>query len=112
MYGYLICKQVIINFYQGFGENGRVLEWIFNRVNNEDVAQMSPVGHIPKPGTINIDGLGNIDMEGLMTIPKKYWQEELGRLKTYYEEQFNEDLPAEIWNQFNALKDRIESIPQ
>lgn len=70
------------------------------------------MGYVPKPGSINVDKLGKIDMEGLMSIPKKYWQEELGRLKTYYEEQFNEDLPAEIWNQYNALKERINKIEE
>lgn len=96
----------------GFGENMRVLEWICKRVDGEDIAQPSPVGLVPKPGTINIDGLGKLDMEGLMSIPKQYWQEELGRLKKYYEDQFNEDLPAELWNQFNALRDRINNIEE
>ena len=99
-------------YFVGFCENARVLEWILRRVDNEDIADPSPIGYIPKPGSINIDGLGDIDMKGLMTIPKSYWQEELGRLKKYYEEQFNEDLPAEIWNQFNALQERINKIPE
>lgn len=81
-------------------------------MNNDDIADMSPVGYVPKPGSINVEGLGDVDMKGLMTIPKKYWQEELGRLKTYYEEQFTEDLPAEIWNQFNALQDRINKMKE
>lgn len=96
----------------GFGENSRVLEWIFDRTNNADNCVKSPVGNIPKPNTINVDGLGKLDMEGLMSIPKKYWKEELESLKKYYEDQFNEDLPKEIWNQYDALKERINNIKE
>ena len=67
---------------------------------------------MPKPGSINVDGLGKLDMDGLMSLPKKYWEEELVNLKKYYEEQFNEDLPAELWNQYNALKERISSLKE
>lgn len=96
----------------GFGENSRVLEWIFNRTNNDDIAMPSPVGNIPKPGTVNIDGLGKIDMDELMSIPKKYWNEELVSLKKYFEDQFNEDLPQEMWDQYNKLKQRIADIKE
>ncbi len=34
----------------GFGENIRVLDWIFRRCNGEDIAMKSPVGLLPKPG--------------------------------------------------------------
>lgn len=72
----------------------------------------SPVGNIPKPGTVNIDGLGKIDMDELMSIPKKYWNEELVSLKKYFEDQFNEDLPQEMWDQYNKLKQRIADIKE
>ncbi len=72
----------------------------------------SPVGHVPKPNTINTDGLGKLDMDGLMSIPKKYWLEELESLKKYFQNQFNDDLPAEMWNQYNALKERISNIEE
>ena len=109
---FVLNFQLILLADLGFGENMRVLEWICKRVDGEDIAQPSPVGLVPKPGSINIDGLGKLDMEGLMSIPKQYWQEELERLKKYYEDQFNEDLPAELWNQFNALRDRISNIKE
>ncbi|CAF4885830.1 unnamed protein product, partial [Rotaria magnacalcarata] len=36
----------------GYGDNIRVLDWIIRRVNNEDVADVSPVGLLPKKGSI------------------------------------------------------------
>ncbi|CAF5028753.1 unnamed protein product, partial [Rotaria magnacalcarata] len=38
----------------GYGDNIRVLDWIIRRVNNEDVADVSPVGLLPKKGSINL----------------------------------------------------------
>ena len=32
----------------GFGENCRVLEWVLRRCDDEDVADVTPVGYIPK----------------------------------------------------------------
>ncbi|CAF4358771.1 unnamed protein product, partial [Rotaria magnacalcarata] len=53
----------------GYGDNIRVLDWIIRRVNNEDVADVSPVGLLPKKGSINLDGL-NVDWDKLISIPK------------------------------------------
>ncbi len=89
-----------------------MLEWIFNRTNHVDNAKRSEIGWVPKPDSININGLGELDMEGLMSIPKKYWKEELVSLKKYFEDKFNEDLPQEMWNQYNALQERINNIKE
>ncbi len=44
----------------GFGENIRVLDWICQRIDGADIAEPSPVGLVPKPGSLNIDGLGKV----------------------------------------------------
>lgn len=98
---------VFLVFFLGFGENCRVLEWVLKRCDNEDVADVSPIGYIPKPGTINTDGLGEIDTKKLFEIPKEYWLEECENLRTYYDEQLGEDLPKAIDDELNALKERL-----
>ena len=94
----------------GFGENCRVLEWVLKRCNDEDVADPTPIGYVPKPGTINTDGLDKpVDMEKLFAIPKDYWLEECESLRKYYEEQVGEDLPKEITDELNALVARLNA---
>lgn len=39
----------------GFGENCRVLDWVMKRINNEDVAQSTPIGLVPKPEALNLE---------------------------------------------------------
>lgn len=92
----------------GFGENCRVLEWILKRCDNEDVADATPIGYVPKKDTININELGEIDMKKLFHIPTDYWLEECENLRTYYEEQLGEDLPQAVRDELNALQERLE----
>ena len=41
----------------GYGENSRVLAWIFERCDGKDVAVETEIGYMPKPGAINVEGL-------------------------------------------------------
>ena len=41
----------------GFGENSRVLEWVFRRCEGEAEAVETPIGYVPAPGELNIEGL-------------------------------------------------------
>ena len=41
----------------GFGENSRVLEWVFRRCNGESEAVETPIGLVPAEGELNIEGL-------------------------------------------------------
>ena len=52
----------------GFGENGRVLEWIIGRCNGEDIAQDSIIGKIPKEGSLNMTGLDGVDLDAVSSI--------------------------------------------
>lgn len=79
------------------------------RCDNEDVADVSPIGYIPKPDAINIEGLGDIPMKKLFDIPKDYWLEECERLRTYYDEQLGEDLPSAVLDELNALEERLKT---
>lgn len=94
----------------GFGENGRVLEWVLKRCKNEDVADVSSIGYIPKPDAINIEGLSEPpEMDKLFNIPKDYWLEECKSLRQFYDEQLGEDLPTAVLDELNALEERLKA---
>ena len=93
----------------GFGENCSVLEWILRRCDDEDVANVSPIGYIPKPDSINIDGIGELDMEKLFEISKDYWLEECENLGKYYQEKLGEDLPQAVRDELKALEERLKA---
>ena len=95
----------------GFGENCRVLDWIFRRTEGEDCAQKSAVGMIPTTDAIKLDGLKEeVDMEALFNLPKEMWQQEVHDIRKYFEEQVSEDLPAEIMEELQNLEKRVDSM--
>ncbi|CAF3286340.1 unnamed protein product [Rotaria socialis] len=93
----------------GFGDNIRVLDWIIRRVNNEDVADVSPVGLLPKKGSINLDGL-DINWEKLLSIPKDYWTGDIEETLTWLDGQLGDDLPQDIRAEIQKQKDRISQL--
>ena len=92
----------------GFGDNFRVLEWILKRCNNEVEARETPIGYIPYAKDINLEGLDNFteaDVEGLLSIEKDVWAEEIAGTEAHYA-KFDR-LPAEMTHQLQALKTRF-----
>ena len=96
----------------GFGENIRVLEWICRRVDGENVAQESAIGLLPVAGSLNIEGLGSVDMEQLLSVPKAYWQEDMEETEHFLQQQVGCDLPRAITQQVQQQKKRVHAIQQ
>lgn len=95
----------------GFGENSRVLDWVLRRIDGEECYQQTPIGRLPTPGSINMDGLGQrIDEKELFSIPKPFWQKEVEEIKQYYDNQLPHDLPQEIGKEWQELKGRVEDM--
>ncbi|XP_065569074.1 phosphoenolpyruvate carboxykinase, cytosolic [GTP]-like isoform X3 [Artemia franciscana] len=94
----------------GFGDNIRVLDWILKRCEGEAVAQPSPIGLLPKPGSLNTDGLNDLDFNELFNLPQRFWQDEVKDLETYFSEQFGDDLPNKILAELQDLKKRISHL--
>jgi len=94
----------------GFGENIRVLDWVLQRLNGEDVAEESAVGLIPTSKSINMEGLEdeNIDMEQLFRLPQDFWLQEVKDAEKYLREQVGDDVPNEIWEELKKLEKRVE----
>jgi phosphoenolpyruvate carboxykinase (GTP) len=99
----------------GFGDNIRVLEWIFRRVDGDDsVAVPSPIGFLPKEGSINISGLESykdLDMKELMRLPKAFWQEEIKEIRHFFETEVADDLPQEIRHELDIMEKDINEMP-
>lgn len=94
----------------GFGENIRVLEWIFGRVENKaDIAVKTPIGYVPTHDSFDLAGL-NIKpeaLEELFKIDREFWAAEADELKKYFDEYVNESTPKEIYEQIEGLKKRL-----
>jgi phosphoenolpyruvate carboxykinase (GTP) len=92
----------------GFGENSRVLEWIFRRCDGEAEATETPIGLVPAPGELNLDGLDVTDaqMRELTSVDESALRDEIPQVEEHLA-KFGDQLPTEITNQLEALKQRL-----
>ena len=83
----------------GFGDNMRVLEWIMKRCFDEIDAVDSPIGYMPNPEDINIEGLeGEVSLDtikDLLTVDKDLWKQEVDGIKEFYG-KFGDKVPKEL----------------
>ncbi|XP_069044161.1 phosphoenolpyruvate carboxykinase [GTP], mitochondrial [Lepisosteus oculatus] len=100
----------------GFGENSRVLEWIFRRCEREGNEERgdgvhSAVGWLPAEGALPVAGLpGPVDMGALFHLPKAFWERETQEVRRYLTEQVGEDLPGAIEGELRGLEDRVKEM--
>ena len=94
----------------GFGENSRVLAWVFERCDDEGGAEQTPIGLVPAEGALETAGLGLSaeDMEKLLSADTDEWIAQLPQLKEHYA-MFGERLPAELREQLHALETRLRA---
>lgn len=92
----------------GFGDNFRVLEWIIKRCEGKADAVETPIGYLPRPEDINLEGL-DMDMETLkkiLTVDNEKWTAETKEIEEYYK-IFGDKLPAELRAELEGLKERL-----
>lgn len=94
----------------GFGENSRVLKWIFERVSGKGKAVETPIGYMPTPDAIDTEGLDISEeaMKELLTVNKEEWLEEVASIREYYK-IYGDKLPKELERQLNALEERLRN---
>ena len=79
----------------GFGENSRVLKWVIERIDGQAAAVETPIGHVPAPGSLDIDGLDLTEAElaQALAVDAEEWKAELPQIQEWFE-KFGDDLPG------------------
>ena len=92
----------------GYGENSRVLEWVFERVSGRGEATETPIGFVPTHSAINVEGLNvtPADIEELLTVHDDEWRDEVPRIEEHFA-QFGDRLPARLDAQLKDLEARL-----
>jgi phosphoenolpyruvate carboxykinase (GTP) len=94
----------------GFGENSRVLKWIFERTEGAGKANKTAIGYMPTEDALDVDGLdvSAKDMHELLNLSKEEWQAEVESIKEHYSKYGR--MPAELVNQLKALEERVNKM--
>ena len=94
----------------GYGDNSRVLAWIFDRCDGKDNAVETPIGFMPKEGAINTDGLADYYKETLPEILKvdtEGWLKEIKDVRENHYSKFGSHLPQELMDCLNDIEARL-----
>jgi phosphoenolpyruvate carboxykinase (GTP) len=92
----------------GFGENSRVLEWIFRRCDGEGDVVETPIGLVPTADSLDTEGLdcSAAEVEHLLAVDPKEVRAQLPQVEEHLA-RFGDRLPDEIQRQFEALRARL-----
>ncbi|MBI5168701.1 MAG: phosphoenolpyruvate carboxykinase (GTP) [Candidatus Eisenbacteria bacterium] len=93
----------------GYGENSRVLKWVFERVTGTATAVDTPIGRLPAPGALDTNGL-KVDaaaMEELTKVDVDGWTAQLAEFKKHYE-KFGDKLPQGLKDELASLEKRLQ----
>jgi phosphoenolpyruvate carboxykinase (GTP) len=94
----------------GYGENSRVIEWMFGRCSGEDDAVSTPIGLLPAPGAIDTKGMeiGETDLSTLLSVDRAAWVDEVAAIEEHYA-RFGTRLPPELAARLAGLKNLVAS---
>ena len=92
----------------GYGENSRVLKWVFERLNGSAVANKTAIGYLPDAGSLDISGLkvSSEDLEQLLTIDQAGWREAVPQIREHFA-AFGDRLPAKLTVSLDSLESAL-----
>ena len=94
----------------GFGENSRVLKWVFERVAGQADAVDTAIGHLPTPAGLDTDGL-DVDADDLveiLSVDVEGWRAAIPQIEQHYA-QFGDRLPDQLRDELSSLEKRLAS---
>jgi phosphoenolpyruvate carboxykinase (GTP) len=92
----------------GFGENIRVLKWIIGRLTGQAKAVATPIGYLPAPGSLDLDGLDVswTDLALLLTVDREAWKLEAEHIPEHFQ-TFHRHLPDRLRELHEELTERL-----
>jgi phosphoenolpyruvate carboxykinase (GTP) len=93
----------------GYGENSRVLKWIFDRCEGKAEARETPIGFLPSAGDIDTAGLeiSPSTLEEVLAVDVEGWRKEIPSIREHFA-TFGDKLPSGLSEELEALQGRLE----
>jgi phosphoenolpyruvate carboxykinase (GTP) len=94
----------------GYGENSRVLKWIFERVAGDIDAVKTPIGLLPTKSDLDTTGLdvSDEDLTTLLSVDTAGWQAAVPQIRAHFQ-QFGDKLPAALSLALDELEGKLAS---
>ena len=93
----------------GYGENSRVLKWVFERCNGAAHAVDTPIGRLPAPADLDVQGLDITadNLAKLLSVDVKGWLAEVPLIREHFA-KFGKHLPKGLNDEVNKLEERLK----
>jgi phosphoenolpyruvate carboxykinase (GTP) len=94
----------------GFGDNSRVLKWVFERCDGGAEAVETPIGLVPAEGALDLEGVDVTpeQMRELLKVDADEWREEIPLIREFFDE-FGDRLPSELREALDGLEARLDA---
>jgi phosphoenolpyruvate carboxykinase (GTP) len=92
----------------GFGDNARVLAWIFGRCDGSAAAIDTPIGRLPPPDALPLEGIDTnaAALDALLAVDAEGWRAEARAIREFYR-QFGNRIPRRLIEEAEALEARL-----
>jgi phosphoenolpyruvate carboxykinase (GTP) len=93
----------------GFGDNSRVLDWICRRLEDDADGVETPIGTVPRPTDLVLDGLSDTDRantEAALVVDPEEWKREVPTMHEHFD-SFGDKLPQTLRDELAALEERL-----
>lgn len=94
----------------GFGENSRVLKWVIERLDGTAEAVETPIGLVPAPGTLDVEGLDLTleQVQAALTVDPQEWAAEIPLIQEWFE-HVGPTVPAALRAELTELERRLNA---
>jgi phosphoenolpyruvate carboxykinase (GTP) len=95
----------------GYGENGRVLKYVIERLEGTVDAVDTPIGRVPAEGALDVSGLDVTpeQIAAVLAVDVEEWKAEIPQVTEWFE-KFGDKLPTVLWAELDALKARLGTV--
>jgi len=95
----------------GYGDNSRVLAWIFDRCEGKDNAVKTQIGWMPKVENLNLTGLDVSAeiMKDILSVDVEGWKKEIADVRANHYPKFGDKLPKELMAEMEGLESRLNA---
>ena len=92
----------------GFGENIRVLKWAIERLEGKAAAVDTPIGRVPAPDALDVDGLNmsGQDLANAIKVDIEQWRNEVPSIEEWFQ-KIGDKVPTSLRDELESLKLRL-----
>ena len=92
----------------GYGENSRVLKWVFERLTGNASADKTAIGFLPAANSLDVSGLniGTAELEAITSLDAAGWRDAVPQIREHYA-IFGDRLPTKLHDSLNSLESAL-----